>query len=78
MDLWGGTNGFTPALSGSTLRVKKSGETGLQYVSFCRSIRALLPLNTCPFAVQYVCSCRSICALLAGWGGDGGDVSLVF
>ena len=55
MDLWGGTNGFTPALSGSTLRVKKSGETGLQYVSFCRSIRALLPFNTCRLAVQYVC-----------------------
>ena len=49
MDLWGGTNGFTPALSGSTLRVKKTGETGSQYVSFCRSIRALLSFNMCRF-----------------------------
>lgn len=78
MDLWGGTNGFAPALFGSTLRVKKTGETGSQYVSFCRSIRALLPFKTCPFVVQYVPSLRSIDDVLAGWGGDGGDVSLVF
>ena len=69
MDLWGGTNGFASALFGSTLRVKKSGETGSQYVSFCCSIRALLQFNTCALVVQYVPSWR---------GGDGGDVSLVF
>ena len=78
MDLWGGTNGFTPALSGSTLRVKKTGETGSQYVSFCRSKRALLPFKTCPLASQNVPSLRSIYDVLAGWVGDGGDVSLVF
>ena len=49
MDLWGGTNGFAPALAGSTLRVKKTGETGSQYVPFCLAIRAVLPFNMCAF-----------------------------
>ena len=65
MDLWGGTNGFTLALSGSTLRVKKTGETGSQYVSFCHSICALLPFNSAHIASRLGTFCRSIRALFA-------------
>ena len=65
MDLCGGTNGFAPALSVSTLRVKKTGETASQYVSFCRSICALLPFKTAHIASRLGTFCRSIRALFA-------------